>query len=227
MLITLPDVLNPDELAQAQALLARSAWAGGEITAGLQAAQVKNNRQLAESAEHLPALRRLVLGALSRNAGFFTAALPRRIYPPLFNSYTGATNCFGNHVDGAVRPIPDGGGHLRTDVSATLFLSDPADYDGGELVIEDTFGDHSIKLAAGSMVVYPSSSIHRVEPVTRGERQACFLWLESMVRDAGQRRLLYEMDMALLALRRDIGDTAPVVRLTGTYHNLLRQWAEA
>ena len=227
MLITLPDVLTPDELATARALLARSRWADSEQTAGLQAAQVKHNRQLAEDAEHLPALRHLVLGALARNARFFTAALPLRIYPPLFNRYGGDANHFGNHVDGAVRRLPDSSGYLRTDVSATLFLSDPADYDGGELVIEDTFGDHGVKLPAGSMVVYPSSSIHRVEPVTRGERQACFLWLESMVRDAGQRRLLYEMDMALLALRGEIGDTDPVVRLTGTYHNLLRQWAQA
>ena len=227
MLITLPNVLTGGELAAVQDLLARSRWADGGLTAGLQAAQVKNNRQLPEDAEHLPELRRLVLGALARNARFFTAALPQRIYPPLFNRYTGASNSFGNHVDGAVRRLPDGSGYVRTDVSATLFLSDPADYDGGELVIEDTFGDHGIKLPAGSMVIYPSSTIHRVEPVSRGERQACFLWLESMVRDAGQRRLLYEMDMALLALRQDIGDTDPVVRLTGSYHNLLRQWAQA
>jgi PKHD-type hydroxylase len=225
MLITIPDVLTTEELALARTLLARSEWAHGEHTAGVQAAQVKNNLQLAEDAEHLPALRQLVLGALARSATFFTAALPLHIYPPLFNRYGGDTNSFGNHVDGSVRRLPDGRGYVRTDVSATLFLADPASYDGGELMIEDTFGDHGVKLAAGSMVVYPSS-IHRVLPVTRGERVACFMWMQSLVRDAGQRRLLYEMDMALLKLRQDVGDTDPVVRLTGTYHNLLRQWAD-
>ena len=226
MLITIPDVLTADELRIARDLLARSEWAHGGNTAGLQAAQVKNNRQLGEEAEHLPALRQLVLGALSRSATFFTAALPLHIYPPLFNRYGDEANSFGNHVDGSVRRLPDGRGYVRTDVSATLFLSDPDSYDGGELMIEDTFGDHGVKLAAGSMVVYPSSSIHRVLPVTRGERVACFMWMQSMVRDPGQRRLLYDMDMALLKLRQDIGDTDPVVRLTGTYHNLLRQWAD-
>ena len=226
MLITIDDVLTPDELATAQELLSRSGWAHGEITAGSQSAKVKNNLQMPESAEHLPALRRLVLGALNRNPLFFTAVLPQRIFPPLFNYYGGETNSFGNHVDGAMRPLPDGSGYLRTDVSATLLLVDPANYDGGELVIEDTYGSQSIKLAAGSMVVYPSTSIHQVLPVTRGYRLACFMWMQSMVRDTGRRRLLYEMDMALLKLRETQGDTDPVVRLTGTYHNLLRQWAE-
>lgn len=227
MLITIPDVLTPDELATARALLARADWGDGKATAGLQAAQVKNNRQIAEDDAQLPALRQLVLEALGRSALFFTAALPLRIYPPMFNRYGGDANRFGAHVDGAVRRLPTGAGYVRTDVSATLSLSDPADYDGGELVIEDTFGTHAIKLAAGSMVVYPSSSIHRVEPVTRGERSACFMWMQSMVRDDGERRLLHEMDMALLQLRQQLGDTDAVVRLTGTYHNLLRRWAEA
>lgn len=227
MLITLDNVLTPEELAAMQDWLAQSPWASGLITAGTQAAQTKNNQQLAEDAPQLPALRRTVLGALNRNALFFTAALPRKIFPPLFNRYGGEANAFGNHVDGAMRPLPDSSGYLRTDVSATLFLSEPETYDGGELVIEDTYGTQRIKLKAGSMVLYPATSVHQVLPVTRGERVACFMWMQSMVRDAGQRRLLYEMDMSLLQLRTTLGDTDPVVRLTGTYHNLLRQWAEA
>ncbi|MBI3772563.1 MAG: Fe2+-dependent dioxygenase [Gammaproteobacteria bacterium] len=226
MLITIDDVLTARELATMQELLARSHWAHGEITAGTQSAQVKNNQQLPENAEHLPVLRRTVLGALNRNALFFTAALPKRIFPPLFNRYGGDTNFFGNHVDNAMRPLPDGSGYMRTDVSATLFLAEPENYDGGELVIEDMYGSQRIKLKAGSMVVYPSTSIHQVMPVTHGHRVACFMWMQSMVRDTGQRRLLYEMDMALLQLRHAHGDTDPVIRLTGTYHNLLRKWAE-
>ena len=226
MLITLADVLTPGELSTLRDKLNRSAWASGLITAGTQAAQAKNNQQLSENSEHLPALRRLVLGALDRNALFFTAALPKRIFPPLFNRYSGDTNSFGNHVDNAMRPLPDGSSFIRTDISATLFLTDPEDYDGGELVIEDTYGMQSIKLKAGSMVLYPSTFIHQVTPVTRGQRIACFMWMQSMVRDTGKRRLLYEMDMALLQLRHRHGDTDPVIRLTGTYHNLLRDWAE-
>lgn len=226
MLITIDAVLTAAELAAMRDLLKRSRWAHGEITAGTQSAQVKNNQQLAEDAEHLPALRRMVLSALNRNPLFFTAVLPRRIFPPLFNRYGGEANSFGNHVDNAMRPLPDGSDYLRTDVSATLFLAEVDEYDGGELVIEDTFGTHGVKPAAGSMVVYDASSVHQVTPVTRGQRLACFMWMQSMVRDPGQRRLLYEMDMALLQLRQTHGDTDPVIRLTGTYHNLLRSWAE-
>lgn len=226
MLITIDAVLTAAELAAMRDLLKRSRWAHGEITAGTQSAQVKNNQQLAEDAEHLPALRRMVLSALNRNPLFFTAVLPRRIFPPLFNRYGGEANSFGNHVDNAMRPLPDGSDYLRTDVSATLFLAEADEYDGGELVIEDTFGTHGVKPAAGSMVVYDASSVHQVTPVTRGQRLACFMWMQSMVRDPGQRRLLYEMDMALLQLRQTHGDTDPVIRLTGTYHNLLRSWAE-
>lgn len=226
MLITIDEVLTAAELAAMRDLLKRSRWAHGEITAGTQSAKVKNNQQLAEDAEHLPALRRMVLSALNRNPLFFTAVLPRRIFPPLFNRYGGEANSFGNHVDNAMRPLPDGSDYLRTDVSATLFLAEADEYDGGELVIEDTFGTHGVKPAAGSMVVYDASSVHQVTPVTRGQRLACFMWMQSMVRDPGRRRLLYEMDMALLQLRQTHGDTDPVIRLTGTYHNLLRSWAE-
>jgi len=227
MLITIDNVLTPAELATARELLAGSNWASGQITAGLQAAQAKNNEQLAENAEHLPALRRLVLTALNRNALFFTAALPLKILPPFFNRYRGDSNYYGFHTDNAMRQMPDGSGYVRADVSATLFFSEPDEYEGGLLTIEDTFGKHGLKLKAGSMVVYPSTSIHEVAPVTRGERIACFMFMQSMVRDPGQRRLLYDMDMALLDLRETQGDTEPVVRLTGCYHNLLRRWADS
>lgn len=226
MLLTIDDVLTKKELSTARNLLAESAWVSGLVTAGSQAAKVKNNQQLPEDAAHITALRKLVLGALNRNALFFTATLPKRIVPPFFNRYSGATNHYGFHVDNAMRILPEGE-YVRADVSATLFLSDPQTYDGGELVINDTFGQQSIKLQAGSMVIYPSSSVHQVTPVTRGERVACFMFIQSMVRDPSQRRLLYEMDMALLQLRQNIGETEAVVNLTGTYHNLLRQWAES
>ncbi|HEX2530071.1 MAG TPA: Fe2+-dependent dioxygenase [Burkholderiaceae bacterium] len=227
MLVTIDNVLTQDELVTARDLLGRSQWHSGLITAGPQAAQAKNNQQLPEDAEHLPALRRLVLEALNRAPVFFAAALPLKVLPPFFNRYAGQTNCYGFHTDNAMRLVPNQPGtYVRADVSATLFLSDPEEYEGGELTVEDTFGTHGVKLKAGSLVVYPSSSIHAVTPVTRGERVACFMFIQSMVRDPGRRRLLYDMDMALLKLRQEIGETEPVVRLTGTYHNLLRRWAE-
>ena len=228
MLITIDNVLNGDELAAARDLLAASRWGSGLDTAGTQAAQVKNNQQVPEGSEQLPALRRLVLQALNRAPLFFTAALPLKILPPFFNRYSGATNAYGFHADNAMRMVPgQPGSYVRSDVSATLFLSDPADYDGGVLTIEDTFGTHGVKLAAGSLVIYPSSSTHAVAPVTRGERVACFMFIQSMVRDPGRRRLLYDMDMALLELRKEMGETDAVVRLTATYHNLLRMWSES
>jgi PKHD-type hydroxylase len=227
MLITIDNVLTPDELAHARTLLRQSHWGSGLATAGTQAAQVKNNQQLPEDAPHLPPLRHTVLQALQRSPLFFTAALPLTIFPPFFNRYAGATNTYGLHIDNAMRAVPQQPGtYVRADLSATLFLNDPADYDGGELTIEDTFGTQRIKLAAGSLVLYPASSLHAVSPVTRGERVACFMFIQSMVRSAEQRRLLYDMDMALLELRQTHGDTPAVVQLTGTYHNLLRQWAE-
>jgi len=227
MLITIDNLLTPDELAATRDLLARSRWGSGLATAGTQAALAKNNQQLAEDTEHLPALRHLVLNALNRHPLFFAAALPLKILPPFFNRYADQTNTYNWHVDNAMRLAPHPPGtYVRTDISATLFLSDPENYDGGELTIEDTFGSHPVKLAAGSLVIYPASSLHAVTPVTRGERLACFMFIQSMVRDPGQRRLLYDMDMALLALRNDIGETDAVIRLTGAYHNLLRRWAE-
>lgn len=225
MLLHIPQVLTSDELARCRGIVSSAPWADGRITAGSQSEQTKNNLQLPEDGAAAREAGAIVLAALERNALFFTAALPRRIYPPLFNCYTGDTNAFGNHVDNAVRTITGTRERLRTDLSATLFLTAPAEYDGGELVIEDTFGTRSVKLPAGEMVLYPSTSVHRVEPVTRGARVASFFWLESMVREDERRRLLFDMDMAILALRGDVGDTEPVVKLTGTYHNLLRMWA--
>ena len=226
MIVTIDPLLDAGELATARSLLASASWSDGRITAGTQAAQAKNNRQLAEDEPGVAPLRRLVLQALSRSPTFFAAALPLKILPPFFNRYADDANAYGAHVDGAMRQAPDGS-YVRTDLSATLFLSDPGSYDGGELLIEDTFGTHRIKLPAGSLVLYPSSSVHQVTPVTRGERLASFLFMQSMVRDEGRRRLLYEMDMALLRLRETVGETEPVVQLTGTYHNLLRQWADS
>ncbi len=226
MLVHVRQVLDPDALARVRTLLSGAPWADGRITAGPQSAQVKNNLQLPDSAPASVAARAIVLEGLERHALFFAAALPKRIYPPLFNRYEGSANAFGNHVDNAVRTVPATGQRVRTDLSATLFLADPADYDGGELVIEDTFGPRGVKLPAGDLVLYPSTSVHRVLPVTRGARVASFFWIESMVRDDGQRRLLYDVDMAILELRQAYGEIAPAVALTGAYHNLLRRWAD-
>jgi PKHD-type hydroxylase len=229
MLLHVPNVLSPAALARARALLADAPWGDGRATAGSQSAQVKNNQQLPEEHPVTQALQALVLDALAEHLLFFAAALPKRIFPPLFNRYGGATNAFGNHIDNAVRLVrhgPQRGTQVRTDVSCTLFLADPASYDGGELVIEDTYGAQRVKLPAGDMLLYPSASVHRVEPVTRGARLASFFWVESLVRSTEQRRLLYELDMQILALRQAQGDTEPVVGLTGTYHNLLRLWAD-
>ncbi len=226
MLIEVPSVLDAEELTRLRQVLDAADWADGRVTAGSQSAQVKRNRQLPESSPAIAEAREIVLAALSRNALFFSAALPAQVYPPLFNRYAGGEH-FGAHVDNAVRRLPGGGGRpVRTDVSATLFLADPASYDGGELVIEDTYGEHEVKLAAGSLVLYPSTSLHRVEPVTRGERVACFMWLQSMVRDDSRRALLFDMDLAITQLRQQLGDVGELLKLTGTYHNLLRMWAE-
>lgn len=229
MLLHIPDILAPDKLQRARALLAHAEWHDGNSTAGRQSAQVKRNLQLAETDPHLPELRRIVMEGLSRSALFFSSALPRNILPPLFNCYTGAANAFGNHVDNAIRSPAGSAEQVRTDLSATLFLADPADYDGGELVIEDTFGTQRVKLPAGHLILYPASSLHRVEPVTCGTRLASFLWLQSLVREPERRRLLFEMDMAILGLRQqDSGssDGPEIVRLTACYHNLMRMWAE-
>jgi PKHD-type hydroxylase len=225
MLIRAQNVLNEEELARLRMLLDAAPWADGRITAGTQSAKAKQNRQLPESAPQMGAAREIVGKALSRHALFFSATLPRAIYPQLFNRY-GVGESFGAHVDNAVRLVPDGSRYVRTDISATLFLCEPDSYDGGELIVQDTYGEHSVKLPAGDMVLYPSSSLHRVTPVTRGERQACFFWIQSMVRNDGQRELLFNMDAAIVSLRGQQGDTPPLVALTGSYHNLLRMWSE-
>jgi PKHD-type hydroxylase len=214
MLLKIPQILDTTGVARARQLLAAAPWADGRTTAGRQAAQVKNNEQLQPGSEP------------HREPQFFSATLPKRVLPPLFNRYAGAANAYGSHVDQAVRYLPGGVQRVRTDISCTLFLSDPASYDGGELVIEHSFGEQRVKLAAGDLVVYPGTSVHRVEPVTRGERLASFFWIESMVRADEQRRLLYEMDMGLMKLRGELGETPELVQLTGTYHNLLRMWAD-
>jgi PKHD-type hydroxylase len=226
MLLHVPKLLSPDALARCRALLDGADWQDGKITAGSQSAQVKNNRQLPENSDAAIAARNYIIDALGKNALFFSAALPKKTFPPLFNRYDGAANELGNHIDNAVRTSLTTGDWVRTDLSATVFLSAPEDYEGGELIVEDTFGTQRIKLPAGDMILYPSTSVHRVEPVTRGCRMASFFWIESMVRGDDRRRLLFDMDVSIVALRNSDGDSPAAVRLTGCYHNLLRMWAE-
>ena len=225
MIHVIPDALTGDALQRCRSLLANAQWADGRVTAGSQAAQVKNNRQLPEDDPVGIELRGIVLGALSSCAHFFTAALPRQIYPPLFNRYGGSQNAFGNHVDNAVRTHPPTARHVRTDLSFTLFLNDPHEYDGGELVIEDSYGAHRVKLPAGDLILYPGSSLHKVTPVTRGARTASFFWLQSLVRSDAQRRQLFELDVAIQSLTARVPGAPELVSLTGVYHNLLRAWS--
>lgn len=225
MLLHIPQVLSPDELKQMQALMAQAQWTDGKVTAGTQSAQVKRNIQLPETSADAEAARQIVLKALSRNALFFSAALPKKIYPPLFNQYREGMD-FGAHIDNAVRTHAGTGVHVRTDISCTLFIADPESYDGGELVVEDAYGQQMVKLPAGDMVLYPGTSLHHVRLVTRGARLASFFWLQSMIRDDAQRTLLFDMDAAIATLRQQIGDSAAVIRLTGNYHNLIRMWAD-
>lgn len=224
-MLHLPRLLDPDELRQAHALLAATDWEDGRASAGGQAAQVKNNQQLDPDGEASRALQAIVLRALDRSPAFLAAALPRKVFPPRFNRYTGSANHYGRHVDNAVR-FTANGARVRTDLSCTLFLSGPADYDGGELVVHGTGASQQAKFAAGDAVLYPGTSVHEVLPVTRGERLAAFFWIESMVRSNEQRELLHRMDLALVALRESAGENPSTVALTGTYHNLLRMWAE-
>jgi len=226
MLIRIPEVLDVETLRQLRAGLEEAEWESGARTAGSQAAQVKHNQQLPREAPATRQLQALLLAALERNTLFFTAALPKRVLPPMFNRYGGDSNHYGDHVDQAIRYVPGSVQRVRTDISCTVFLAEPTDYEGGELVIADTYGEQRVKLAAGDAVLYPGTSVHRVEPVTRGARLASFFWIESMVRSDEQRRLLYEMDLALTALRSEHGESAATVQLTGTYHNLLRMWAD-
>lgn len=225
MLLHIPQVLSTEELAQARRWLGQADWADGRASAGPQAAAVKHNQQLPSHSEPARALQALVLAALDRHALFFSAALPKRLLPPQFNRYAGTSNHYGDHVDQAIRQGAPGQS-VRTDLSCTLFLSDPASYDGGELVIAGGLPGPGIKLPAGDALLYPGTSVHRVEPVLRGERLASFFWIESLVRCNEQRELLFNMDQALMGLRQRHGEDEDSTRLTGSYHNLLRLWAD-
>ena len=227
MLLHIPHVLTREQVRACRARLDAADWADGRITAGYQSAKAKDNAQLPEDTPAAREIGALILDALSRNGTFFSAALPKRIYPPLFNRYAGGQS-FGYHVDNAIRYDRSRGGvdPVRTDLSATLFLSAPDEYDGGELIIEDTFGTQSVKLPAGHMVLYPGTSLHRVTPVTRGARVASFFWMQSMVRDDAHRRLMFELDVSIRRLTADVPEHPALVQLTGVYHNLLRQWTE-
>jgi PKHD-type hydroxylase len=224
-MLHLPQILNENEIRQARSLLDAAPWDDGRASAGRQAAQVKNNEQLSPDCEQARALQSILLQALDRSPQFLAAALPKKLFPPRFNRYSGSANHYGKHVDNAVR-FTATGVRVRTDISCTLFLCDPADYDGGELVVHGTGTRQQAKFAAGDAVLYPGTSVHEVLPVTRGQRLAAFFWVESMVRSGEQRRLLHEMDLALMALRERDGESATTVALTGTYHNLLRMWAD-
>jgi len=225
MILEVPDVLSPEQVAHARRLFESSDWIDGRVTAGHQSARVKDNAQLPEDHAIARELGDLILSALERNALFVSAALPLRVFPPLFNRYTGGQS-FGSHVDNAIRLLAGTPLRIRTDLSATLFLANPDEYDGGELLVEDTYGVHSIKLPAGHMVLYPATSLHRVAPVTRGARIASFFWIQSMVRGDSDRTLLFDLDTAIQALNADAPNHPSAVQLTAVYHNLLRRWAE-
>ncbi len=224
MLLQVPEVLSGEQVRAIRARLEAAEWVDGGVTAGFQSATVKHNLQLPESSPEARELGAQVLDALDASLLFNAAALPARVFPPLFNCYREG-QAFGNHVDNAIRTVPRTGHRVRTDISATLFLSEPAEYDGGELVIDDTYGPHKVKFPAGHLVLYPGTSLHRVLPITRGARYASFFWIQSLVREDAQRTLLFDMDMAIVGLRREHGDSEQVVALTGVYHNLLRRWA--
>jgi len=222
MLLQIPDVLTAEQVAHARDLLDTANWVDGRVTAGHQSTQVKDNMQLPEDHPVGRELGDMILEALQRNALFISAALPLRVFPPLFNRYRGGQS-FGNHVDNAIRQISGTHLRIRTDLSATLFLGEPEEYDGGELVVEDTYGVHSVKLPSGHMVLYPSTSLHHVRPVTRGARVASFFWIQSMLRDDGDRTLLFDLDTAIQRLTVDMADHPAAVQLTAVYHNLLRE----
>jgi PKHD-type hydroxylase len=224
MLLQIPDVLTRKQVEEFRKMLDEANWVDGKVTAGHQSALAKNNSQLPENSKEAKILGDQILMALERNQTFVSAALPLKVFPPLFNSYSGGQD-FGMHVDNAIRQVSGTPFRIRTDLSATLFLSDPLDYDGGELVVEDTYGTHKVKLPAGHMILYPSSSLHYVKPVTKGARVASFFWIESMVREDSQRTLLFDLDNSIRVLSQDNPGSEVVVHLTGIYHNLLRRWA--
>lgn len=225
MLLTIPDILNSQELIQAKKLLSKAEWVDGRITAGHQSARAKDNQQIPEHHEVAKKLGEITLASLSRNALFISSALPVKVFPPLFNRYQGGQS-FGTHIDNAIRQIPSTPYYVRTDLSATLFLVEPESYEGGELVVEDNYGVQKVKLPMGHMVLYPASSLHRVNPVAKGARIASFFWIQSMVRDDGKRTILFDLDLAIQQLNKDVPSHKSLVQLTGVYHNLLRSWAE-
>lgn len=226
MLVTIPDLITPEELAYMRQVLESTNWEDGRKTAGDQATKAKNNLQVPPESQVAQELGQIVLRALARNPVFTTAVLPLRVLPPMFNRYDEGMT-FGAHVDGSIRALPGTGQRLRTDVSSTLFLTPPEDYDGGELVVHDTYGTHSVKLPAGHLVVYPATSMHSVTPVTRGSRWGSFFWTQSMVKDDWRRHMLYDLDMSIMRIRQHLPDDDPaVVGITSHYHNLIRHWTE-
>lgn len=225
MLLAIPDVLSKEQVSQIRATIDVAEWGDGKATAGYQSSQVKDNKQMVEGTPAARQASELLIGALNKSPIFMSAALPLKVFPPLFNKYEGGGS-FGTHIDNAIRQVSGSSFKVRTDISATVFLSDPTTYDGGELLVEDTYGPHSVKLSAGGLVLYPGTSLHQVRPVTRGARVASFFWIESMVRADAQRTLLFDFDMALQRLIREVGSGhAQVIALTGVYHNMLRMWA--
>ena len=226
MILHIPQVLVREQVQACRTALEAADWVDGRVTAGEQSGLAKRNLQLAEDAPEARRLGELVLKALGAHPLFMSAALPRKVYPPLFNRYRQGMG-FGDHIDNAIRVSPVTGARYRTDLSATLFLSDPGEYDGGELTIEDGSAPRRVKLAAGDLALYAATTVHRVEPITRGERLACFFWVESMVGDEVQRALLHRLDRAIASIRTDVGDAHPgAIALTGAYHNLVRMWAQ-
>ena len=225
MLLQVPDVLTAAEVARCREALNAAEWVDGRVTAGFQSARAKDNVQVPEGHPAAISCGELIVGALQRSPLFTSAALPLRVFPPLFNRYSGG-QAFGTHVDNAIRQLPGLSFRIRTDLSATLFLTPPEEYDGGELVVEDAYGAHAVKLPAGHMVLYPATSLHHVRPVTRGARVGSFFWIQSMVADDAQRTLLFDLDSAIRTLGRDAPDAPAVVQLTGIYHNLVRRWAQ-
>ncbi len=225
MLLQIPDILTPEQVKEFREILDKANWIDGKATAGYQSMQVKDNMQLPQDSKEAKMLGEQILIALEKNPTFISAALPNKVFPPLFNSYSEGQN-FGTHIDNAIRHVPNTPFRIRTDLSATLFLSDPLDYEGGELVVEDTYGLHKVKLPAGHMILYPASSLHYVKAVSKGQRVASFFWIQSMVRDDAKRTLLFDLDNSIRTVLRDMPEHESSVHLTGIYHNLLRRWAE-
>jgi PKHD-type hydroxylase len=225
MLLPIPDLLTAQQVLKARRVFEEAEWVDGRVTAGHQSARAKHNMQLPEGSPVARELGSMILAALEQNPLFISAALPARVFPPLFNRYEGG-HSFGTHVDNAIRQVSGGPHRIRTDLSATLFLTAPEEYDGGELIVEDTYGTHDVKLPAGHLILYPSTSLHHVRPVTRGARIASFFWIQSMVRDDGERTLLFDLDLAIQRLQNGTEHEPVAVQLTGVYHNLLRRWAD-